>query len=130
VYESFVADPLAGIADASEGVPAADRAVMADPSWQQVFAAAVEEALRQGPEGWGDETLALLRDWADVDLSAVRTSLTWWHSPADANAPLLAAQRLLGEIPRAQLHLFGAEEGHLAAFHREGEILDELLARG
>ena len=130
VHAQFVADPLAGIVGASDGVPAADRAVMSDPAWQLVFTAAVREALRPGPDGWGDETLALLGDWADVDRSRVRTSLTWWHAPADADAPLPAARRLLAGIPQARLRLFGDDEGHLAAFHREGEILDELLARG
>ena len=130
VYAQFVADPLAGIAEVSDGVPAADRAVMSAPAWQLVFTAAVREALRAGPDGWGDETLALLGDWADVDCSRVRTSLAWWHAPSDADAPLPAAQRLLRGIPHAELRLFAADEGHLAAFHREGEILDELLARG
>ncbi|MGI8693543.1 MAG: alpha/beta fold hydrolase [Geodermatophilaceae bacterium] len=130
VYEHFVADPLAGIVDVSDGVPAGDRAVMSDRDWQRTFAAAVREALRPGPDGWGDETLALLGDWADVDCSRVRTSLTWWHAPADADAPLSAARRLLLTIPQAKLHLFGDDEGHMAGFHREGEILDELLSRG
>jgi pimeloyl-ACP methyl ester carboxylesterase len=130
VYQSFVADPLAGIADVSEGIPASDWAVMSSPTWQLVFRVAVREALRPGPDGWGDEAIALLRDWADVDCSRVRTSLTWWRARADANAPLSAAVRLLGGISHAQLRLLPDDEGHLAAFHREGEILDELLARG
>jgi pimeloyl-ACP methyl ester carboxylesterase len=130
VYEAFVADPLAGLADASDGVPDSDRVVMADPTWQRVFKVAVLEALRPGPEGWLDESLALLGDWTDVDLAAVRAPLTWWHAASDANAPLSAARRLLEQVPHAQLRLFGDEEGHMAAFHREGEILDELLARG
>jgi pimeloyl-ACP methyl ester carboxylesterase len=130
VHAHFVADPLAGIAEVSDAVPAKDRMVMSAPDWQLVFTAAVREALRPGPDGWGDETLALLGDWADVDCSTVPTSLTWWHAPSDADAPLSAARRLLGQIPHAELRLFGDDEGHLAAFHREAEILDELLARG
>jgi pimeloyl-ACP methyl ester carboxylesterase len=130
VHAHFVADPLAGIAEVSDAVPAKDRMVMSAPDWQLVFTAAVREALRPGPDGWGDETLALLGDWADVDCSNVPTSLTWWHAPSDADAPLSAARRLLGQIPHAELRLFGHDEGHLAAFHREAEILDELLARG
>jgi pimeloyl-ACP methyl ester carboxylesterase len=130
VHRAFVADPLAAIGGASEGVPASDRAVMSAPGWQRVFTASVREALRPGPDGWGDETVALLGGWDDVDCAAVRTSLTWWHAPADADATLSAAQRLLARIPHAQLRLFGAGDGHLAGFHREGEILDELLTRG
>ena len=130
VHGSFLADPLDGIADVNDGVPASDLAVMSDPTWQLVFAAAVREALGAGPDGWGDETLALLGDWADIDCSAVETSLTWWHAPADADAPLPAARRLLRKIPQAELRLFDDDEGHLAAFRRESDILDELLTRG
>jgi pimeloyl-ACP methyl ester carboxylesterase len=130
VYRAFVADPVAALGDVSDGIPDGDRAVLASPEWQRVFTAATREALRPGPDGWGDETVVLLGDWPDVDCTAVRTSLTWWHSPADADATLSAAQRLLTRIPQAQLRLFGDDEGHLAGYHREGEILDELLARG
>ena len=34
------------------------------------------------------------------------------------------------QLPNARLITFGENEGHLAGYHREGEILDELLARG
>ena len=129
VHRAFVADPVAALVDASDGIPDGDQAVLSSPAWQQVTAT-TREALRPGPDGWGDEMLALLGDWADVDCAAVKASLTWWHSPADADATLSAAQRLLTRIPQAQLRLFGDDEGHLAGFHREGEILDELLARG
>jgi hypothetical protein len=37
---------------------------------------------------------------------------------------------LLARIPHAKLRLFGSDEGHLAGFHREPDILDELFARG
>ena len=74
--------------------------------------------------------MALLGEWNDVDCAAVRTSLTWWHAPADADATFSAARRLLARIPHAKLRLFGSDEGHLAGFHREPDILDELFARG
>jgi hypothetical protein len=56
--------------------------------------------------------------------------VTWWHAPKDANAPLSAARRVVGHLPNARLVTFGENEGHLAGYHRQGEILDELLARG
>lgn len=68
--------------------------------------------------------------WNDVDFSEIHTSVTWWHAPKDANAPLSAAVRVVERLPNATLVRFGEDEGHLAAYHREGEILDELLARG
>ena len=110
--------------------PAADRAVMADPRWQAELIVASKEALRQGVDGWADEAVALASPWQDVDLAAVQTSVTWWHAPGDANAPLSAARRVVGQLPNARLITFSDNEGHLAGYHREGEVLDELLARG
>jgi len=104
--------------------------VMSDPRWQESFVVATREALRQGADGWADEWLAIAGDWRDIDLAAVLTAVTWWHAAGDANAPLSAARRLTERLPCATLRLFGEHEGHLAAYHREGEILDELLARG
>jgi pimeloyl-ACP methyl ester carboxylesterase len=65
-----------------------------------------------------------------VDVAAVQTPVTWWHAPNDANAPRPAARRVAGQLPGARLITFGDNEGHLAAYHRHGEILDELFARG
>jgi len=127
---AVLADPIAGFGAAMDRAPEADRAVMADPQWQTEFALAVREALRPGLDGWIDEAVALASPWDDVDLAAVRSSVTWWHAPLDANAPLSAAVRLVEQLPDARLVQFGEDEGHLAAYHREGEILDELLARG
>jgi pimeloyl-ACP methyl ester carboxylesterase len=127
---ALVAHPLQAFLEVMDKAPEADRVVMADPGWQESFTVSVREALRQGIDGWFDEGLALSGAWHDVDLAAVRTSLTWWHAGSDANAPLSAAQRLLEKIPQAQLQLFGDDEGHMAGYHREGEILDELLSRG
>jgi len=107
---------------------AALREVMADPLWQEAHSVGTREALRQGVQGWTDEAIAIIGRWDDVD--AVTTSVTWWHSPADANAPLTAARRLIDRLRDARVVLFGDHEGHLAPYHREGGILDELLARG
>jgi hypothetical protein len=126
----MLADPIAAFRSVMDRAPEADRAVMADPQWQAAFAVALTEAIRQGVDGWVDEGFAINSPWDDVDVTSVRTSVTWWHAPKDANAPLSAALRLIDRIPNARLIRFGEDEGHLAPYHREAEILDELLARG
>jgi pimeloyl-ACP methyl ester carboxylesterase len=123
-------DPSGAYLAIMDRAPEADRAVMADPQWQAELALSVREALRQGVDGWMDEAIAINSSWDDVDLTAVRTSVTWWHAPKDANAPLTSAMRLVDQLPNARLVKFGEEEGHMAAYRREGEILDELLTRG
>ena len=130
VRASLMDDPLAAFAEIMAKAPPSDQEVMRDPTWQQSFVLATREALRPGVDGWADEGIAIIRRWDDVDVAAVRTSLTWWHAGSDANAPLSAARRLVEQIPHAELRLFGDDEGHMASYHREPEILDELLARG
>ena len=87
------------------------------------------EPLAQGVDGWADESIAIMRSWDDVELQKVQTSVTWWHAAGDANAPLSAAERLVTQLPNARLVRFGDDEGHMAGYHREAEILDELLSR-
>ena len=130
LLEASVEDPIAAIHSIMDHAPDADRAVMADPKWQEGNVVATREAFRQGVDGWVDETVAIIQPWDDIDLSAVKTSITWWHAPSDANAPISAAQRLVDALPNARMVRFGDDEGHMAHYHRDGEILDELLARG
>jgi hypothetical protein len=127
---SLLEDPNAAFREIMDRAPDADRAVMADPQYQAEFAISVRESLRPGLDGWIDEAIALHSPWGDIDMAAVRTSVTWWHAPKDANSPFTAAARLVGQLPNARLVQFGKDEGHMAGYRREGEILDELLARG
>jgi pimeloyl-ACP methyl ester carboxylesterase len=127
--ESVLADPLAGFRSSMEEAPPEDQAVMNDPAWQVSFARAIQEALGPGLGGWLDESLAITNDWDDIVLSDVAASVTWWHSAGDRNAPLEAAEALVARLPDAQLNVW-PDGGHFAAYHREGQILDELLARG
>ena len=130
IRAAMLEDPIGVFRAVMDRAPAADRAVMADPRGQAELIVASKEALRQGVDGWVDEAVALASPWEDVDVAAVQTSVTWWHAPGDANAPLSAARRVVGQLPNARLITFSDNEGHLAGYHREGEILDELLARG
>lgn len=123
-------DPIATFRTVMDEAPAADRAVMADPQWQAGYAVAATEALRAGLDGWIDEAIALISPWDDIDFSKVQASVTWWHAPKDANAPFSAALRVVEVLPNARMVRFGDDEGHMVAYHREGEILDDLLARG
>lgn len=127
--DGLLADPLAGIRGTMQEAPSEDQEVMNDPDWQANFVRSVRESLGQGLEGWLDECLAMTNDWDDIVLSDVAASVTWWHSAADRNAPLEAAQALVARLPDAQLNVW-PDGGHFAAYHREGQILDELLARG
>jgi pimeloyl-ACP methyl ester carboxylesterase len=126
--DELIADPLAGFEALMHTAPASDQDIMGDPAWQIAFARGITEALRPGVDGWLDEGLAIDRDWSDFDPRQAARSITWWHSDGDRNCPLSAAQRLVGLLPDARLHVW-SEAGHLTPYRKEAEILDELLAR-
>jgi pimeloyl-ACP methyl ester carboxylesterase len=125
---SILADPVAGYRAMMDTAPPDDQEIMSDPAWQAVMARGVMEALAPGVDGWVDELLAIDGDWPDIDVSAVASSVTWWHSDADRNCPFSAAQRLVDRLRVARLIVWETG-GHLTAYRREPEILDELLSR-
>ena len=128
IADSMMADPLAGFMAQMATAPAEDQAVMKDADWQRVLVKSVREALGGGIDGWVDESLALFGDWGDVALESVTASLTWYHTSHDRNAPIAAARRLVESLPHARF-VEWPDGGHLAAYYREREILDELLSR-
>jgi pimeloyl-ACP methyl ester carboxylesterase len=128
IADGMIADPLAGFVAQMATAPAEDQAVMGDPDWQRVLVKSLREALAGGIDGWLDEALALFGDWSDVALESITTSVTWYHTSHDRNSPIAAARRLVDAIPNATL-VEWPDGGHFAAYYREGEILDELLAR-
>src|SRR4051794_33348029 len=126
---AILADPLASFRAIMSTAPPDDQEVMSDPAWQQGFARAITEALRQGVDGWFYESLVFEHAWDEIDVEAIKTSITWWASDGDRNCPLSATKRLLARLPNATLKVW-TDGGHLMPYHREGEVLDELLARG
>jgi hypothetical protein len=128
IRAAMLDDPLAGSRTLMAQAPAADHKVLAGPQWQEVFSLATREAPTCGVDGWIDESLAVCGDWPDVDPGRVSASVTWWHTASDRSAPLSAAERLVARPPKATLHVW-PEGGHPAAYHREPQALDEMLAR-
>jgi pimeloyl-ACP methyl ester carboxylesterase len=107
--------------------PPTDRAIMESPSWQRISRANLAETLRQGAEGWADESLVLNMHW-DFDPRDVKPSVTWWHSEDDKNAPLSAARRVAAQLPHVDLRTWRGE-GHFASLVHDKEIVQELIGR-
>jgi pimeloyl-ACP methyl ester carboxylesterase len=104
-----------------------DLKILADPTYQRFRRADAAEALKQGAEGWTDESMAIHRDW-DFDPSAVRAHVTWWHGDGDKNAPLSAARRAVEKIPDVDLRVWEGE-GHFVSITHDREIVQELISR-
>jgi len=116
-----------GMAGVLSDAPATDREIMSNPVWQRLNRANTNEALKQGAEGWTDESMAFHRDW-DFDPSTIEASVTWWHGDDDKNAPLSAARRIAERISSCRLNVWH-DEGHFASLVHEHEIVEELLGR-
>ncbi|MFZ2501202.1 MAG: alpha/beta hydrolase, partial [Nocardioides sp.] len=130
VWEVMVHDPLSAFEGIMASAPPDDLEILHDPAFLSGFERASREAVAVGIDGWIDENFAIAGDWADVDPAAVACSLTWYHAAGDRNCPITAAQRLVAQIPGARFVEWPTEVGHFHGFRHEGEILDELLARG
>jgi len=107
--------------------PESDRKLMSDPLWQKMSHDNLIETLRQGAEGWTDESYAMHGEW-DFDPADVKASVTWWHGNDDMNAPLTAARRVVAKLAKVDLHVWH-DEGHFASLTHDKEIVSELLSR-
>jgi pimeloyl-ACP methyl ester carboxylesterase len=117
----------AGMQGVLHDAPPADRAIMESPAWQRLSRENLAESLRQGAEGWADESLALNFNW-DFDPRDVKATVTWWHSEDDKNAPLSAARRVAAQLRSLDMHIWH-DEGHFASLVHDREIVRELIER-
>lgn len=107
--------------------PPTDRAIMESAAWQRMSRINAGEALKQGAEGWTDESFALHQNW-DFEPRNIKASVAWWHGDDDKNAPLSAARRGASQLRQVDLRVWH-KEGHFASLVHEKEIVEELLDR-
>ena len=100
---------------------------MEDPAWQRISRENIAESLKQGAEGWTDESLVLHGGW-DFDPGQVRTRVTWWHGDDDMNVPLSAARRAATGLPKVDIRTWHGE-GHFVSLTHDREIVQDLLSR-
>ena len=125
--EVMLADPVAGLRASMLKAPPDDLRIMSEPAWQQSHSTGVREALRQGAEGWTDETMAILSPWG-FEPEEVKAHVSWWAGEADINCPISAVRRFVGRLPSAQLHVWEGA-GHLRQYLRTNQFLPELIRR-
>jgi len=116
-----------GMAGVLNDAPESDRKLMADPAWQRIERENLAETLKQGAEGWTDESMAMHGGW-DFSPGDVNASVTWWHGDDDKNAPLSAARRVVAQLPKVDLHVWH-DEGHFASLTHDREIVSDLVSR-
>ena len=116
-----------GMAGVLKDAPESDRKLMANPAWERIERENIAETLKQGAEGWTDESFAMHGKW-DFDPARIKTSVTWWHGDDDKNAPISAARRVVARLSNVSLHVWHGE-GHFASLTHDREIVAELLSR-
>ena len=98
-----------------------DKRVVSDVAMRRLLAASYAEAVRDSPEGWIDDVVALRRPWG-VDLSRVEAPVLLWHGADDMFSPVAHTRWLAKEIPGATLKV---QPG--AAHFEAVEILPSVL---
>lgn len=126
--ESILHDATDAFERMMSDAPLEDRDVLADPEAVRSLVLSLEEALAAGVDGWVDETIALLGDWADIEPERITTPITWYHGTGDRNCPFTAAARLVRRIPNGHLIEWPHDAGHLHGQQHDAAILDELLS--
>ena len=106
-------------------LPAADRAMLRRPRFQQDFVEMVRDAVQAGPRGTEHEIALIVRPW-NFCPEDVRGAVHLWHGEADACALLAMARYIAQAIPNSRLLTYPGE-GHLSMMAKYAkEILNAL----
>lgn len=109
--------------------PAADRAIVDDPSLQRVLADDLREAFRQGARGPSRDARLVTRRWG-FRLEDVRVPTWLWHGQDDRHVSSELARYVSERIPGTRTTLYRAD-GHLSTLVGHlGEILGSMRVEG
>lgn len=84
------------------------------------------EALRQGVDGYTDETMAEYRPWG-FEPSQIAVAVQVWHGGQDRFVPVAHGRWLAGQIPGAELHVLDGD-GHISLLQGRLAAMLEWLA--
>jgi pimeloyl-ACP methyl ester carboxylesterase len=114
-------EPRQLLAMLESGVCETDRRVLDDIVLRRQLINTYAEALRHGPHGWIDDSLAFRKDW-EFDLGEIRRPVLLWHGDNDSFSPLRHTEWLGEHIPGAQVEI-QAGIGHFGALETLPRIL-------
>jgi pimeloyl-ACP methyl ester carboxylesterase len=120
--ESIRTDPGRLLARLDPDLPHPDRQVVMNLAIRTMLMDTYAEALRESPDGWVDDVVALSRPWG-FDPADIAVPVLLWHGERDVLVPVAHTRWLADRIPgaRAVVHPGAAHFGSL-------EILPEVLS--
>jgi len=106
------------VLDFDEDLHSSDRAVMSRADVQQIFREMLAEAILQGPAGWVDDDIAILKPWG-FDLGSIDGPVVLAYGDNDTLTPRAHGEYLARVIPTAEVRVM--DTGHLAAMKHAPE---------
>lgn len=95
-------------------LPAVDHAAMAQPDRMAINQQVIGEVMKQGFKGPVRDMRLYVREW-DFDPAEIQIPLTLFHGEQDRNVPLELVQRMMSNLPDAQLLTY-PEDGHISIY--------------
>jgi pimeloyl-ACP methyl ester carboxylesterase len=131
---AYLAREAAGLADVEPGelvaafgdlISGVDRAAL-NGGFAEYLAESMRASVRSGIEGWRDDDLAFVRDWA-FDPRSVRVPTSFWQGGEDRMVPYAHGEWFAAHVDGARVHLL-PDEGHLSlVVDRFSDVVAELL---
>jgi pimeloyl-ACP methyl ester carboxylesterase len=124
--EAIRADPDKHLPYEDAALPKSDRAVIADYGLKVMLSENFTEGLRNSPNGWIDDTLALIGPWG-FDPARISVPVLLWHGTKDVFCPVSHTEWLARRMSSAELHLVEGVS-HFGAFEVLPRVLQWLVS--
>lgn len=121
--ERVMADPTNPLGETYE-MSESDREIMARPAYALRIQRLIQEAYRQGIDGWLDDDLVFVKDWG-FDLSTLSVPAMVWYGTEDTLVPPAHGQWLARHVPGALTVTMSG--GHLELVNRTEELVTWLI---
>ena len=123
------ADSVSIVEEMSSLLPAADKkAILDHPELGQNMVDMFNEGLKDGIDGWVDDSLGFVRPWG-FSLDEVKAPVILYHGDTDLMVPFAHGKWIVEHLPKdkVQAHMLQGH-GHISIFlEKVYEMLEELL---
>ena len=122
---AIAADPGAALDAVMADAPPTDVELLRRPDLREVLVESMTEAFANGPQGWFDDSWALIAPWG-FGLQEVTVPVQMWCGELDRNVPTKAVERMAAELDVKSLEIIPGA-GHFGWLAHHERILGELL---